>query len=220
MRRRWLVIGITIGLFALSIVGMSKVQKQFFPNSTRLELNVELRLPEGASIAAIDAEARHLEAWLEKDKAEFDQFEHYIAYIGSGSPRYYLGLDQQLASSNVSQFVIVTRDVKAREALRERLDRASTTAKPSAPGPPITRIENGPPVGYPVQYRIPATTPTMLRKTAGEIAERHAPGARTVQHQSGLERAVQDRSKSRSTRTRPACSAFPARTSPPCSTCR
>jgi multidrug efflux pump len=118
---RWLVIGTTLIFFALSIVGMGKVQKQFFPNSTRLELNVELRLPEGASIAAIDAEAAMLEKWLDKDQAEFDQHEHYITYVGSGSPRYYLGLDQQLPASNVSQFVILTRSVEAREALRGRL---------------------------------------------------------------------------------------------------
>jgi multidrug efflux pump len=176
VRRRWLVIAITAALFVLSIVGMGKVQKQFFPNSTRLELNVELRLPEGSSIAAIDAEAHLLEAWLDKDKAEHDDFEHYIAYVGSGSPRYYLGLDQQLASSNVSQFVIVTRNVEAREALRERLirlyDSESLGARAS-----ISRIENGPPVGYPVQYRISGEDTDVLRKAAAQIAEvmRQAP---------------------------------------------
>ena len=87
VKRRWLVIGLTVALFALSIFGMGKVQKQFFPNSTRLELNVELRLPEGASVTATDAEAKRLEEWLDKDKAEFDQFEHYITYVGAGSPR-------------------------------------------------------------------------------------------------------------------------------------
>ncbi len=176
VRRRWLVIAITIGLFMLSIVGMGKVQKQFFPNSTRLELNVELRLPEGASISAIDAEARLLEAWLAKDQAEFDQFEHYIAYVGSGSPRYYLGLDQQLASSNVSQFVIVTRSVAAREALRERLIRLYDSEDFGARAS-ISRIENGPPVGYPVQYRISGEDTAVLRKAAAEIAEvmRQAP---------------------------------------------
>ena len=169
VRRRWLVIGITLVLFVLSIVGMGKVQKQFFPNSTRLELNVELRLPEGASITAIDAETRELEAWLDKDQAEHDQFEHYIAYVGSGTPRYYLGLDQQLPSSNVSQFVIVARSIEAREALRERLialyDSAALGARAA-----VSRIENGPPVGYPVQYRVSGADSTILRQTADEIA--------------------------------------------------
>jgi multidrug efflux pump len=170
VRRRWLVIGITIALFGLSIVGMGKVQKQFFPNSTRLELNVELRLPEGASISAIDAETKRLEDWLDKDQAEFDQFEHYIAYIGSGSPRYFLSLDQQLPASNVGQFVIVTRDVAAREALRRRLIHLFESDGFAARGN-IARIENGPPVGYPVQYRVSGEDIATLRKTAALVAE-------------------------------------------------
>ncbi len=169
VRRRWLVIGITLLLFVLAIVGMGKVQKQFFPNSTRLELNVELRLPEGASLTAIDAETRRLEAWLERDKAEFDQHEHHIAYLGSGSPRYYLGLDQQLPASNVSQFVIVTRDVKAREALRGRLIKLFENDASGVRGN-ITRIENGPPVGYPVQYRVSGEDIPTLQRIAGEVA--------------------------------------------------
>ena len=170
VRRRWLIIGLTIALFALSIVGMSKVQKQFFPNSTRLELNVELRLPEGASVAATDAEARRLETWLARDKAEFDQFEHYITYVGAGSPRYYLGLDQQLPSSNVSQFVILTRNVDAREAVRGRLIKLFDNDGFSARGN-IGRIENGPPVGYPVQFRVSGENVDQLRKIASQIAE-------------------------------------------------
>jgi multidrug efflux pump len=170
VRRRWLVIGITVALFALAIVGMGKVQKQFFPNSTRLELNLELRLPEGASITAIDAETRRLEAWLNADKLEFDQFEHYTAYVGSGAPRYYLGLDQQLPASNVSQFVIVTRSVEAREALRNRLIQIFEKDGFGARGN-VARIENGPPVGYPVQYRVSGEDVGILREAAARIAE-------------------------------------------------
>ncbi len=166
--QRWLVIGVTVSLFALAIVGMGKVQKQFFPNSTRLELNVELRLPEGSSIAPIDAETKRLEAWLDRDKAESDQFEHYIAYIGSGSPRYYLGLDQQLAASNVSQLVIVARSIETREALRERLIKLFAGGSFAARAN-ITRIENGPPVGYPVQYRVSGEDVAVLREIAGRI---------------------------------------------------
>jgi multidrug efflux pump len=170
VHRRWLVIGITGVLFALAIVGMGKVQKQFFPNSTRLELNLELRLPEGASITAIDAETRRLEEWLNKDQLEFDQFEHYTAYIGSGAPRYYLGLDQQLPASNVSQFVIVTRSVEAREALRNRLIQLFEKDVFGARGN-VARIENGPPVGYPVQYRVSGEDVGILRDAASRIAE-------------------------------------------------
>ena len=167
---RWLVIGLTVGLFALSIVGMGKVQKQFFPNSTRLELNVELRLPEGASRTAIDAESRQLEAWLDQDKTEFDQFEHYITYVGAGSPRYYLGLDQQLPASNVAQLVILSRSVEAREALRGRLIKLFENGSFAARGN-VARIENGPPVGYPVQYRVSGQDMATLRKLADQVAE-------------------------------------------------
>ncbi len=165
---RWLVIGFTVLLFALSIVGMSKVQKQFFPNSTRLELNVELRLPEGASIEAIDGETRKLEQWLDQDKAEFNQYEHYLTYVGSGAPRYYLSLDQQLPSSNVSQLVILTRNVEAREALRGRLIKHYEN-EPLGVRANVARIENGPPVGYPVQYRISGEDVDALRRIAGEV---------------------------------------------------
>ena len=169
VNRRWAVIGVTILLFVLAIVGMGKVQKQFFPNSTRLELNVELRLPEGASLGAIDAETRRLEAWLDRDRTEFDEHEHYIAYIGSGSPRYYLGLDQQLPASNVSQIVIVTRNVAAREALRGRLIKWFENDGAGVRGN-IARIENGPPVGYPVQFRVSGEDIGTLRRIAGEVA--------------------------------------------------
>ncbi|MBS1159036.1 MAG: Acriflavin resistance protein [Proteobacteria bacterium] len=168
VRRRWRVIAVTIALFVLAIVGMGQVQKQFFPNSTRLELNVELRLPEGASITATDGEAKQFENWLAKDQQEFDQFEHYIAYIGAGSPRYYLGLDQQLPASNVSQFVILTRSVEAREALRSRLIQLFEKAPFNARGN-VARIENGPPVGYPVQYRVSGEDLGQLRQIGEQI---------------------------------------------------
>jgi multidrug efflux pump len=166
--RRWWVIGFTVLLFGLSILGMSKVEKQFFPNSTRLELNVELRLPEGASLEAIDRETRKLEEWLDDDKAVFDQHQHYLTYVGSGAPRYYLSLDQQLPSSNLSQLVILTRDVKAREALRSRLIKHYEN-QPLGVRANIARIENGPPVGYPVQYRISGEDIDALRRIAAEV---------------------------------------------------
>jgi len=166
---RWVVIGLTAALFALAMLGMSKVPKQFFPNSTRLELNIELRLPEGASVAAIDAEMKKLEDWLAADQARFDQHVHSIAYIGAGSPRYFLSLDQQLPASNVAQMVIQTRDLAAREALRARLIELFEHDFPNVRAN-ITRIENGPPVGYPIQYRISGDDMATLRRLADEIA--------------------------------------------------
>lgn len=166
---RWLVIGTTGGLFLLAIVGMGLVPKQFFPNSTRYELMVELRLQEGAAIQAVDSEVKKLEAWLEKDNAQHKNFEHFASYIGWGTPRYFLSLDQQLPASNVGQLVIQTRNVAARDALRQRL---ITLFEHDFPGvrANISRIENGPPVGYPIQYRISGPDITQLRRIADETA--------------------------------------------------
>ena len=170
MGHRWLVIAVTAGIFALSIVGMGKVQKQFFPNSTRLELMVEFRLPEGASIPAVDREMKKLEGWLDKDRAAHDSLESYIAYVGQGSPRFFLSLDQQLPASNVGQFVIQTRSLEAREALRERLIQLFDHDFPGLRAN-VTRIENGPPVGYPVQYRVSGEDVAVLRQTVETIAD-------------------------------------------------
>ncbi|WP_374324868.1 efflux RND transporter permease subunit [Azonexus sp.] len=166
---RWLVIGVTLLLFVLAIFGMGKVQKQFFPNSTRLELNVELRLQEGASLSATGDAARALESWLETDRASHDDFSHYVSWIGSGVPRYFLSLDRQLPASNVAQFIIETRDMAAREALRERLI-AHYRQAPDGVRANVARIENGPPVGYPVQYRVAGEDIAALRRVAEEVA--------------------------------------------------
>lgn len=166
---RWLIIGATLALFALSLLGMGKVQKQFFPNSTRLELNVELRLQEGASLHATEHAVKALERWLEDDRHQHGDIAHYIAYVGSGAPRYFLSLDQQLAASNLGQFIIETHNIESREALRGRLieyyknDPAGVRAN-------IARIENGPPVGYPVQYRVSGEDVATLRGIAEQVA--------------------------------------------------
>jgi multidrug efflux pump len=106
VKRRWLVIGLTVALFALSIFGMGKVQKQFFPNSTRLELNVELRLPEGASVTATMPKPNGLRNGSTRTRPNSTSSSITSPTSAAGSPRYYLGLDQQLPASNVSQFVI------------------------------------------------------------------------------------------------------------------
>ncbi len=169
IKYRWIVIGGTLLLFAISIAGMGQVQKQFFPNSTRLELNVELRLQDGASLPATEQAVKTLTQWLEQDREQYDDFSHYIAWIGSGVPRYFLALDQQLPASNVGQLIISTRSVKEREALRGRLIEQYKN-DPSGVRANVARIENGPPVGYPVQYRVSGDDFATLRDIAEEIA--------------------------------------------------
>jgi len=162
---RWVVIATTIALFALAIVAFGKVQQQFFPVSIRLELMVDLRLPEGSSLKAVEAEIHHLEELLRKESG----IDNVVVYVGWGAPRYYLGLDQQLPAANYAQFVILTESVKAREALRLQLIHWFETDFPSVRAN-VTRVENGPPVGFPVQFRVSGQDIAQLRREANDIA--------------------------------------------------
>lgn len=167
VRYRKTVIGVTAGLFVLSLAGFGLVQQQFFPDSTRPELLVDLRLPEGSSFAATEAEVRKLEAVL----AEAEGIENYVSWVGTGSPRFYLPLDQQLPSLNFAQFVILTQGVEQREALRSRLitffEGNFTHLRAN-----ITRLENGPPVGFPVQFRVSGEDVRTVRALAEQVAAR------------------------------------------------
>lgn len=174
---RWRVVVATALAFVFAIYGMQHVQKQFFPNSTRLELNVELRLQEGASLLATERAVAELEDWLAADRAEHGQLSHYITWVGSGVPRYYLALDQQLPAANLAQFIIVTPGIAEREALRQRLI-DFYAAHPAGVRANIGRIENGPPVGYPVQYRVSGEDIEVLRALAERVAARMRDDAR------------------------------------------
>ncbi len=143
------VIGITLGVFAASLAAFRFVPQQFFPSSSRPELIVDLRLPEGSSFAASLAEAKRMEEIVGHDPA----VENFVAYVGAGSPRFYLPLDQQLQQSNFAQFVLVTKSTHERERLRTRLIKLFDEDFPALRGR-ISRLENGPPVGFPVQFRV------------------------------------------------------------------
>ena len=175
VRYRKTVIVVTLLMFVLSIIGFGKVQQQFFPDSTRLELMVDLRLTEGASYHATNDEVKKLEIWLNnwneqrlvKKEGGIDNF---VAYIGNGSPRYYLPLDIQLAHRGFAQFVILTKDLKAREALRSDLLSLFENDFPSLRAS-VLRLENGPPVGFPVQFRIDGNDIPKIRDIAQKIAD-------------------------------------------------
>ena len=145
MRYRWLTIVATIGLFGLGVVGMSATEKQFFPSSDRAEILVELWLPEGASYRATESEAKRFEAVLSKD-ADVSTF---VGYVGNGSPRYYLSLDQQLFRPNFAQFVVLTKDVAGRDRALPRLRKALEDQFPGIRAR-VFRTPLGPPVAYPV----------------------------------------------------------------------
>ncbi|MEQ1880522.1 MAG: efflux RND transporter permease subunit [Burkholderiales bacterium] len=161
------VILITVSMFALSIFGFRFVQQQFFPSSNRPELVVDLWLPQGSSFMATETQVKRLEEKLKSDP----NVVNFVAYVGNGSPRFYLPLDQQLAHVNFAQFVIVTRDNKSREVVFAKLERVLGEEFTMLRGR-VNRLENGPPVGYPVQFRIMGDDIATLRKIAGSVAER------------------------------------------------
>jgi multidrug efflux pump len=160
------VILVTVAVFALSMFGFRFVQQQFFPSSNRPELIVDLWLPQGASFQATEVQVRRFEDKLKGDA----NVDNYVAYIGNGSPRFYLPLDQQLGHPNFAQFVIVTRDNKAREIMVEKLNRILETEFSLLRGR-VNSLENGPPVGYPVQFRVVGNDIPAVRRIALDVAE-------------------------------------------------
>jgi multidrug efflux pump len=166
VKHRWWVIAITVVIFALSIFGFKYVQQQFFPDSTRPEIIVDLRLAEGASFDASASEVKKLEAWLEKQSG----IENYVAYIGTGSPRFYLPLDQQMPQRSFAQVVILTEGPKQREQLRLQLLALFENDFPSLRAS-VLRLENGPPVGFPVQFRVSGPDLQTLRGVARQVAD-------------------------------------------------
>ena len=167
VRRRKTVIVLTISLFVLSIAMFRFVPQQFFPASGRLELMVDLKLAEGASLSNTTEQVKRLEAMI-KDHAGI---ENYVAYVGTGSPRFYLPLDQQLPAASFAQFVVLAKTIEDREALRTWLIQTVNEQFPALRSR-VTRLENGPPVGYPVQFRITGEHIDEVRALARKVAAR------------------------------------------------
>ncbi len=163
--QRTLVIIITVLLFAGSIFTFRYVPKQFFADSNRLELLLNIKLAEGASLKATQAHVEKIEALL-KDRPGN---ENYVAYVGSGSPRFYLPLDQQLPATSFAQFVMITDSLEQREEVREWLIETMHEQFPDVHSR-ITRLENGPPVGYPVQFRVTGEHIGQVRELARQVA--------------------------------------------------
>ncbi len=165
VRRRKTVILLTVLLFVGSVVLFRFVPQQFFPASGRLELMVDLKLQEGASLSNTAEQVKRLEALL-KDHAGID---NYVAYVGTGSPRFYLPLDQQLPASSFAQFVVLAKTIEDREPLRSWLIATLNEQFPTLRSR-VTRLENGPPVGYPVQFRVTGEHIEEVRALARKVA--------------------------------------------------
>ncbi|WP_454918581.1 efflux RND transporter permease subunit [Xanthobacter sediminis] len=165
LRHRFMVIGATIGLFALAVVGFGFVQQQFFPTSTRTELFLEMRLPEGTSIEATQATAKKAEALV----GESPDILSATTYVGQGAPRFWLGLNPVLPNPNFAQIVIVTKDLEARERIKSRLDAAVAEGALSEARVRVDRFVFGPPVGFPVQFRVVGPDPLKVRDIAEDV---------------------------------------------------
>ncbi|MES2246026.1 MAG: efflux RND transporter permease subunit [Pseudomonadota bacterium] len=177
VQHRWLTIGATVLIFALGIVGMGKVQQQFFPDSSRPEIMVDIWFPEGTSFAANEEVAKRVEQRVMKEEG----VKTVSTWIGSGVPRFYLPLDQVFPQTNVSQLIVLAKDLKVRETLRLRLPALLAEEFPEVRGR-VKLLPNGPPVPYPVQFRVIGTEPAQLRARADEVKAvlRESPNMRGV----------------------------------------
>ena len=178
LERRWWVIAATAAALAAALAGMKLVPQQFFPNSSRPELIVDLRMKEGASFAATTAQVKRLEAVLKKD----EDVRFFTAYIGAGSPRFYLALNPELPNPGYAQFIVMTKDLEARERVRARLMAEAPEEFPAA-WIRVTRLELGPPVGFPVQFRVVGPDTQQVRAIAREVEKvvASSPRVRDVQ---------------------------------------
>ena len=169
VRYRKTVLVITLMIFVIAIIGFGKVQQQFFPDSTRLELVVDLRMTEGSSYEATNAQVKKLELWLQNWSQQHEGVDNFVAYIGTGAPRFYLPLDIQLPHRGFGQFVILTKTLASREALRLDLLSLFESDYPELRAS-VLRLENGPPVGFPVQFRVSGANITQIRDIARQVA--------------------------------------------------
>jgi multidrug efflux pump len=162
---RWKVILLTLLAFVASLGLFRFVPQQFFPDSTRPELMVDLELAEGSSLHATEAAVKRFEAAL----ARRPEIENYVAYVGTGSPRFYLPLDQKLPQANFAQFVLRAKNIRSREALRAWLISRFEQDFPDLQVR-VARLENGPPVGFPIQFRVSGEHIDQVQSIARQVA--------------------------------------------------
>ncbi|NKC30044.1 efflux RND transporter permease subunit [Falsiroseomonas selenitidurans] len=176
---RAIVLGLTLAVLAVGFVGMGMTKKQFFPTSARLELLVDLNLRQGASFAATRAAVERVAAVVARDE---DAVMH-TAYIGAGAPRFFLALNPDLPNEAFGKLVVQAREVPARERLREKLIAFAATGAVAEARVRVSRLDFGPPVGFPVQFRVVGGEPAALRLAAEQVMEglRATPGTRDVQ---------------------------------------
>jgi len=173
--RRWVdacvahrkkIIIATLALFGLGVMALAHVPEQFFPLSNRPEVIVDLWLPEGSSFEQTEAAAKRMEALLAKD----EDVEHVASYVGSGTPRFFMLIVQQLANTNLAELVVMTKDNAARERVMQHVRQALSTDFPIVRGR-VKRLNVGPPMDYPLAFRVLGENPNIVRGIAERVAE-------------------------------------------------
>jgi multidrug efflux pump subunit AcrB len=159
-------IALTLFVFFLGVMGFRIIEQQFFPDSSRPELMVELWLPEGSSFQATEAQAKKFEKFILKQEG----VENVTSYVGTGSPRFYLPLDQIFPQTNVAQIVVLPKDLKMRESLRLKIIALFKSDFPEVRGR-VKLLPNGPPVPYPVQFMVRGTEVAKVRVIADQVKE-------------------------------------------------
>jgi multidrug efflux pump subunit AcrB len=168
--RPWLVVSTTFALFLFALYGMSQLQQQFFPQSSRPELLVDVRMNEGSSIGATSALIGKIEEQLEKHRP--GEVLYYTSYVGAGSARFFLALNPDLPNPSFGKIVIQTSSVAARERLRTTLKETfQKDPEFAAASTRVLRLDFGPPVGYPVQFRIVGPEKQVVRNLANQVRE-------------------------------------------------
>lgn len=163
---RWWVIIITGITLVLGILAFRIIEQQFFPDSSRVEITVDLWLPEGSSYEATETEAKRFENWLNQQP----EVENYITYIGIGSPRFYLPLDQQFNQLNLAQLVITPKSIGQRDALRLKINQLFQNDFPQVRGR-AKLLSSGPPVPYAVQFRVQGPDASKVRALADQVKD-------------------------------------------------
>ncbi len=176
--RKWLVAAAVGGTFALAILGMGLVKKQFFPTSDRPEVLVEVQMPYGTSIEQTSAATAKVEAWLAKQ----NEAKVVTSYIGQGAPRFFLAMAPELPDPSFAKIVVLTGGEKEREALKYRLRQAAADGLAPEARVRVTQIVFGPPSPFPVAYRVMGPDPDKLRAIAAQVGDvmRTSPMMRTV----------------------------------------
>src|SRR3954447_6869592 len=176
LRWRKSVVAVTVLMFVGSIAAFGIVQQQFFPTSTRTELFLEMRLPEGTAIGVTETTAKSAEKLIGDDK----DVSTYTTYVGQGAPRFWLGLNPVLPNSNFAQIVIVTKDLEARERVKARLEKAIADGALPEARTRVDRFVSGPGVGFPVQFRVVGPDPLKVRAIAEEVRKIMAGNAKII----------------------------------------